>query len=321
MDALADNHQLAPVGKYFSYNNSAFIAAGRVIEVVTDQTYLEALTEHVLEPLELERTFLYPEQVMTEAFAVGHTQASGVFAGDLIVAEPWALPRMAAPAGSHIASIKELMRYARFHLGEGTNAAGDVVLTPETMSAFRIATLAGGALGANVIGGVAVAWLLGDVAGTRVQMHGGSTNGQESLLILVPERNFAIGLLTNASAGADLNTTVSSWALERFLGLAVPRPTPLATPGLDLGQYVGRYRDGSGGPTIVIGEDEGALTGALQVVGMGELPTDAPLVFVGKDLVQFSLGGQPLLADFVRTESGEVGWLRFGGRLQPRLAD
>lgn len=57
----------------------------------------------------------------------------------------------------------------------------------------------------------------------------------------------------------------------------------------------------------------------MQIPAVGDTPADGPLEFVGDDLVQISIWGLPLLADFVRTETGEVGWFRFSGRLQPRL--
>ena len=42
---MADLPQIAPLGKYFSYNNAAVSLAGRVIEVVTGQTYEAAVAE------------------------------------------------------------------------------------------------------------------------------------------------------------------------------------------------------------------------------------------------------------------------------------
>lgn len=318
---LAENPQIAPLGQFFSYNNAAVIVAGRLIEVVTGQTYLAALTEQVLAPLGLERTFLYPEQIMTEAFAVGHTEAPGAAEGEVVVAKPWALPGAAAPVGSHIASIRELMRYTRFHLGDGMSQDGAAVLSPAAMAAFRTPTVPGGAVGDIVVNGVGVSWFLRDLDGIQAQQHGGSTTGQEASLLLVPERNFAIGILTNAEAGAALNSAVTAWALETCLGRTVPTPTAIDSTELDLSQYVGHYRDGSGGPTIIVNERDGALAGALRDPTRGEQPADGPLVFVGRDLIRFPIMGSPLLVDFARTDTGEVGWLRFGGRLQPRVGD
>src|SRR5690606_17995957 len=208
----AENPQISPLGAHFSYNNVSFSIAGHLIEVVTGKTYREALTELVLEPLGLNDTYLYPEQVMTRAFTVGHTGTEkGGFAGDLMVVEECALPRSAAPAGAHICSVTDLMRYARFHLRVGTHAHGGGVLARDTMAAFRTQTHTGGALVDVMIDGFAAAWMLRDLHGTMVQQHGGATNGQHALLVLVPERQFAIGVLTNATAGIVFHTEVADW--------------------------------------------------------------------------------------------------------------
>src|SRR5215216_3383990 len=70
VDGMADLPQIAPLGNYFSYNNGAVCLAGRVIEAVTGQTYEAAVAELVLSPLGLERASFFPEEIMTDAFAV-----------------------------------------------------------------------------------------------------------------------------------------------------------------------------------------------------------------------------------------------------------
>ncbi len=318
VEALAENPQIAPLGEHFSYNNAAFGVAGRLIEVVTGQAYLAALTQRVLQPLGLERTFLYPEQIMTEVFASGHTGSNGGFAGDLIVATPWALPRAIAPGGGQIASITDLLGYARFHLGDGTAADGAAMLSAAAMTDFRTRSGPGAPSGDIVIDGVSIAWWLREVNDTLILQHGGSTSGQEALLVLVPDRRFALGLLTNATAGVVLNAIVSAWALERYLGLSAPALTPVADPPADLAGYVGSFSDGTGS-MYVISQRNGELVGEAHWPGFPPIATDGPIVFVGDDLVRFSLMEIPFLADFVRTDTGEIGWFRFSGRLQPRL--
>ena len=69
---MAELPQVTPLGVWWSYNNAAFSVAGRVIEVVSDQTLEAALSELVLEPLGLAHTFLDPGEVMIHRFAVGH---------------------------------------------------------------------------------------------------------------------------------------------------------------------------------------------------------------------------------------------------------
>ena len=82
--------QLAPLGAIFSYNNAAFAVAGRVIEALTGMSYEQAVKEMIFEPLELERSFFFPHEVMLHRFAVGHQVERR---GEPKVLSPWAIPR------------------------------------------------------------------------------------------------------------------------------------------------------------------------------------------------------------------------------------
>ena len=138
--------------------------------------------------------------------------------------EPWALPRSANPAGGLIASLNDELRYARFHLGDGT-ANGTRVLSPEGMR--RMQTPLGlwqyPLLDVEAVG---VNWMLTSRGGVRIVSHPGGTNGQLSAFVLVPERGFAVTVLTNAELGARLGVEATDWALQRFLGLPRPALTP-----------------------------------------------------------------------------------------------
>jgi hypothetical protein len=48
---------------------------------------------------------------------------------------------------------------------------------------------------------IGIAWHLRNVGPLRVAAHGGTLSGHILLLELVPEKNFAIGILTNSTNG------------------------------------------------------------------------------------------------------------------------
>jgi CubicO group peptidase (beta-lactamase class C family) len=78
VDRTGDLPQITPIGEVWSYNNSAFSLAGRVIELVTGKSYEEALKDLVLDPLDLSPSYFFAEDVLTHRFAVGHnTRADG----------------------------------------------------------------------------------------------------------------------------------------------------------------------------------------------------------------------------------------------------
>ena len=69
---LADVAQNHPLGATWSYCNSGWSLLGRVIEVLTDQTWDQAMTERLFKPLGLTHTVTLPEEAILFAAAVGH---------------------------------------------------------------------------------------------------------------------------------------------------------------------------------------------------------------------------------------------------------
>ena len=88
-----------------------------------------------------------------------------------------------------------------------------------------------------------IGWFLRDMNGTWQKLHGGATNGQMSAFALVPSRNWAITILTNADQGRALHTKITKWALEHYIGYKAPADDPIESSPEDLEPYVGRYAD------------------------------------------------------------------------------
>lgn len=320
---LADRPQIAPLGEYFSYNNGAVCLAGRVIEAVTGQTYEAAIADLVLAPLGLTQSFFFPEQIMTRAFAVGHDVAHHEPDAQPFVLEPWALPRAANPAGGLVASLSDELLYARFHLGDGT-ANGKRVLSAASVRRMQMPLGPGGStpgMGAVRIDAIGVNWMLWSRGGVQIVSHPGGTNGQQSILTLVPANGLAVTLLTNAQIGLVLGFEVTDWVLERFLGLKTPSLATIRQDSGRLAEYVGEYGQADMAETIEIREVDGLLQleTASQLLAPGQQSLELPLRIVSADVAIADFLGLPLYADFVRNNAGEVAWVRFLGRLTPRL--
>lgn len=315
VDSLADVSQVVPPGSRFSYNNSALAVAGRVIEAVTDQPYESAIAELVLQPLGLEHAGFFPEDIMTKSFAVGHADANG----ELTVVEPWGLERAMNPAGGLAASLNDELRYARFLLGDGT-MDGTRLLSADTMTRVHSPLGPEGSVPSipRHLDAVGVAWLLWTHGGERIISHPGGTEGQQSTFTLVPGRDFAITVLTNANTGVQFGNELTDWALERFLGLPLePIETIPATPGL-IADYSGTYAHPDQPDSIRVGEADGELRLEWQVPD--QAPVTIPLILAVDDKAYVDYLGLTAPVDFVRDASGTVAWIRFIGRLVPKTA-
>ena len=313
---MADLPQIAPLGRFFSYNNGGLSVAGRVIEVVNNQPYEEVIQEQIFAPLGMDHSYFFPEQIMTQAFTAGHAAPPDDPNGAPQVIPDWAFPRAVNPAGGIVSSVSDQLRYARFHLGTGASSGSDV-LSAESRAMMQAPLGPGGSLGLFLLDGFGVTWMLSTLGGKRVLLHGGSTNGQQSAFLLLPDEQFGITVLTNSESGAILAEETTLWVLDRLYGLSLPEPAPLDSSQVELTDYVGNYPSGTGA-NLEVSEQDGELL--LNVTINGEpLPDGSgPLVMVDDDRAVFDFAGMPFLTDFLRDDAGHVAWIRFSGRLSPR---
>ena len=313
---MAGLPQITPPGTIWFYSNAGFFLGGRAIEAVTGRTYESALRELVLDPLSLKMSFFQASDVMTRRFAAGHE----VIEGRPRVARPWEMPRALAPVGGIACPARDLLAYARFHLGDGRAPDGAPLLSPQSLALMR--TPQRDASGREMIG---LNWFLTPVDGATIARHGGGTNGQIAELCMVPARQFAVVVLANSDTARALCDEASHRALAEYLGLAIPDPAPLDLPPAALAPYVGRY-DAAAIACQVSPGPEGLRLQALykaMAAASGQPPPPAlptvRLAFYAAD--RFVVLDDPLRGqhgEFLRDAKGRVVWLRFRMRLLAR---
>ena len=232
---------------------------------------------------------------------------------------------------------------AAFHLGDGTAQNGSRLLTNESLVAMRSNPGPGGTLVVE-LDGMGVTWMLRPSAeGMRIVQHGGIWAGQHLGFVMVPERGFALTMLTNSDGGPQLLKELfyDDWALRRFAGVSNLPAEPRALTQAELAPFEGRYTaeiiDESGAVTrmeVDLTGDNGRLnmTQKMRSVEQDVLddPTDIEETEDSSPAQEFSLAfyrddyvlvydesGEPTFsrANFLRGADGGVAWLRFRGRL------
>ena len=315
---MASLEQLAPLGETFSYNNAAFSLLGRIIEVATGKTFEEALHNLVLEPLGLESSYLRPTDVMTHRFAVGHMGNDNGEGQQ--VTRPWVMERSNRPMGAIICHVKDLLRYARFHLGDGTAENGTRVLGADSLAEMHSPQTT---LWGDEHWGLS--WEVRNIGGERLVSHGGATNGQLCGLVLLPDHDFAVTVQANSRQGSQAIKAVTVEALKRHLDLEIPEPEAIDVPDGELAAYSGFYS------RPYCDFQLGILAGKLvcvMVFKQGFPSDDSPPWHSPPPMTMAACGKDRLLvmdgefkgakADIVRRADGSIGWLRFGCRINPR---
>jgi CubicO group peptidase (beta-lactamase class C family)/poly(3-hydroxybutyrate) depolymerase len=289
--ALADVPLNHPLAATWSYCNTGYSIAGRVIEKVTGQVWDAAMRDLLFAPLGLTRTVTLPEEALRHRTAAGH-----VHEGD---EEPrltpvWGLSRSAGPAGTLCASAGDLLTFARLHLAGGVAADGTRLLSPEAVAAMqrREADLPDPYTLADSWG---LGWFRPHWDGTRLVGHDGNTIGQSAFLRVLPGHDLAVALLTNGGHTRDLYESVVREVVRELAGVEMARPLvpPDPPPPADVTPYQGTYRRagvridvwrGADGPRL-------RLTIDAPVAGVEREPKELDLVPVRGNLFAVRLPG------------------------------
>ncbi|RIK43059.1 MAG: serine hydrolase [Chloroflexi bacterium] len=303
--ALTQRH--AP-GELWTYCNSGFDLAGIAIERVLGTTFEAAMREKVFAPLGLERSFFFAHEAICYPAAVGHVQVEPK-SDELEISRMYQLPRMVNPAGGIISTVGDLLKFAAFHMGDGT-AAGQPVLTAQSLAEMQRPQIAAA--------GWADEWGLGwhiiHADGGTVIGHGGSTIGFQALLSVVPEKKFAIACLTNSSRGSAANYPITRWALQHYAGVSLTTPAPVTLRDDELAIYAGMYSNEWGDAEITV-ED-----GGLNIVLTDRSPfTPEPKVMPTERMLPVGNHTFTLVGDEFFGMQVDFVWYRNDGDPHPRF--
>ena len=311
---IAKLEQVTPLGEVWSYNNAGFNIAGRVVEVVTGMSFEHAAREMLLDPLGMDMTFYFPDDVMiTHRFVVGHHKEGK----KVVVSRPWAIGRAGAPVGGVVSTVNDFLTYTRFHMGDGKSANGKKVLSAKILRQMRAPLHP--ASGCDQIG---LTWFIRDAGELNVINHGGATHGQIAGLYFVPEKQFALAVLTNSEDGRAITGAALKQSLRVFLDADLRIPSPIESPTEELDKYLGKYEL----PLLAfeLKLEKGQLMlhetprGGFPKPDSPPLPAPTPMrvAFYEKDkIIVLDEPMKNALGEFLRKPDGSLQYLRLSSRV------
>ncbi len=313
VDAMVELEQLTPLGEIWHYSNSSFTVLGRIIEVVTGKTYEQATRELLFAPLGMDHSVFSAAEAIVHRTSVGHQ----VIDEQPRVVRPWAFPRATTPVGGVVSTVRDLLRYARFHLGDGTAPDGTRLLAKASLELMRTPLAK-----ADLDRWIGVAWNIRDIHGVRLQYHGGAAIGQQGVLMLAPARGAAIAVQTNSARGSLVHGAVTKWWQRELLKITQPEPVYIELERSRYAMLAGRYLAELSDAQLDL-SDTGLM---YRSFSHNRLKNDPPpqdpqpsrVAFTSED--QFTLLDGPLKdtrGEFL-TRGGEVRWMRVGGRVYRR---
>jgi CubicO group peptidase (beta-lactamase class C family) len=306
--------QIQPLGTIWSYNNTGFNVASRIIEIVTKKSYEQALQEMLLDPLGLDMTFFYPSDILfTHRFVVGHQKVKD----EVKVARPWAIGRAGNGVGGVVSTVRDLLKYARFHMSHGKKD----VITGKSLKAMRVPQVDAGARG-----WMGITWFIRTVGDMTVYAHGGATNGQQAYFFFLPDQDFACAILTNSDDGGIITAGVFSKVMDLYFNAKAELPRPVKTSTGELKEYVGRYKIGT--ECFDLKVKDGYLIYHHIPLGGFPMPDTPPgpamppmrFAFYEKDrVIGLDEPYKDALGEFFRDDKSRLQFFRIGGRAHKKI--
>ncbi|HFS67688.1 MAG TPA: serine hydrolase, partial [Flavobacteriia bacterium] len=203
---------LKPVAEFrtkYGYSNIQFIAAGKVIEKVTDTAWADYVKVHFIKPLKMNRTLTSVSQL---------DKASNVatpyyYDNGKNQKLEWINWDNMAPAGGIISSVNDYAKWMILNLNKGKFENKQIYSKNSyiTMTTPHINWKVGDNKQHNHFSGYGLAWDLKDYQGYKIVGHSGGYDGMISRNSLVPEKKLGIVILTN-----NLNWAPSALANKTF---------------------------------------------------------------------------------------------------------
>lgn len=307
MREVSDTMFFTDAGRTFSYSNPSISMAGYVAEMAGKKRYAALTEERVMRPAAMKLSTFKPLEALTWPTAMGHL-VSGPNTPPSIV-RPMTENTAQWAAGFLFSTAPELARFTMALMSSGASERAWAIRPGivKRMTTGYVPHPGGSGLDSAMYGyGLVVG--SAKVAGKteRVWTHGGSINGYNAQLTMVPGREASVVVLVNGP-GSGIKA-IESKALEFALGAPLElkaRATVRDLAPAERALLKGRYAMGSTtvellerGDTLFL--QQGTSTAPLKHGAAGEL-------FIG--------GAQPA---FYRVEGGKVTYVYLGSRALAR---
>ena len=208
-----------PFRAHYGYSNLMFLAAGEVIAKADGRPWADSVTERILKPLDMNRT----ATSVTQLPALGNvaTPHKTTETGNEPI--PWVNWDTMAAAGGINSSANDMAKWVRVQLDRGkvdesrrlfSTASSRRMWTSHV--AMSISESAQRRSPTTHFRAYGLGWVLSDYKGRLTVSHGGGYDGMYSQVLLVPDENLGIVVLTNSMTG--IATPLAQTIADRFLG-------------------------------------------------------------------------------------------------------
>lgn len=283
---------------HYAYDNLLYMTAGQIIPAVTGTSWDDYIREHIFSPLGMDHSRVTNAGFKTgDDYAYPHSEVDGK-----LQVIPFEVLDNAGPAGSLQSCAADMAKWVQLQLNRGkfvdrdgrlfTEQRSQEMWSPQTILPTgdyppQLARLK------PKFADYGFGWFLRDYYGRKLVGHTGGVAGFVSRVMLVPEENLGVVVLTNAEEDGAFDSILfhvldyyfhlpptdwvygfRAWEENQRNDSALAMKKAAATrnadskPSLPLEKYAGVYRDPWYGPITIHLEDGGLVISFDHTPGM-----------------------------------------------------
>ena len=308
-------------GALFSYCNSSFAIAGRLVEVLTGRSWYQAMEDNIFTPLGMDHALVNPAETLRYRAAMGHVLDEH---NQWQHSEDCYLPLGMAPVGS-VASMRavDLIHFGRAHLEGGVAQTGKPWLSSGSIEAMQNPQIANPKISLLTDRYAGIGWHITEHQKTKNRFihHVGMTCGTIAALNIVPQHNAAFAILINGFKPAALIAAVIDLQ-KAITGLELQEPPvkALKAKPSGYGALAGDY-ESLDALIQVRHQTEQTLTAHVEMKIDPLPPMDGELIPIAEHCFALvdSQGEKITNLAFVNDkDTGHPAYVFFGGRLAQR---
>ena len=180
----------APVGAQHGYCSANYNVLGRIVEVVSGQSFGVYMQQHVFMPLAMRHSFAAKQEAERDGLAQNYQWFFGLQVPGLFPYNP-----SQVPSGFLMASAEDLAHFLIAQLNGG-RFGGARVLSPQGIAAMQVGGVSRGA-GRGEYG---LGWQMGSIGGVRTVGHDGTHPDARAFMFMEPGTRRGAVLLMNANS-------------------------------------------------------------------------------------------------------------------------
>ncbi|MCL4410699.1 MAG: serine hydrolase [Gammaproteobacteria bacterium] len=281
IEAMRHHEFEAPFRSRYVYSNVMYSVAGEVVAAISGMSWDEFMAERLFKPLNMQRS-----NTSITQFAANDANIAWPHQwidGELVEIQRRNFDNVGASASVNT-SVNDMAQWIRLQLGEPGVYQGQRLLSEAVMREMhhpQIATGRGDR--SEPIRAYGLGWTLDNYRGLQRSQHGGATDGFNTNLVLVPELDLGIVVVTNTFSSYQV--AVANDIIDRIAGFerrdwsadmlaryqrsydaamaereAIHAARQTGTkPSLSHEQLLGRYHDAQYGEVEVFATENGGL--------------------------------------------------------------